>query len=103
MQMHNPPHPGCILAACFDETRTVEDSARHMGLPVTSLTDIIAGRASITPDIAILLSTVLTHNRASIWLKLQERYDAWQVDHNQELRAQVLARHHVQGASNANV
>lgn len=103
MQMFNPPHPGRILAACFDETRTVADIARRMGLPVSALADIIAGRASITPDIAILLSTVLTHNRASIWLKLQERYNSWQVDHNQELRAQVLARHHIQGASNANV
>ena len=103
MKMYDPPHPGPILTACFDETRTVEDSARRMGLAVTSLTDIIAGRASITPDIAILLSTVITQIPASMWLQLQGRYDAWQVDHNQELRAQVLARHHVQGASNANV
>ncbi len=103
MKMYDPPHPGPILAACFDETRTVADTVRRMGLPVSALTDIIAGRASITPDIAILLSTVITQIPASMWLQLQERYDSWQVDHNQELRAQVLARHHVQGDHHANV
>ena len=78
MRMHNPPHPGHILAACFDHKRTIEDTAHKIGVPVQVLTDIIAGLAPITPEIAAALHTVLTFTPPRIWLKLQERYDSWQ-------------------------
>lgn len=78
MCRHNPPHPGRILAACFDHKRTLEDTAHKIGVPVRVLTDIIAGQAPITPKIASALHTVLTFTPPRIWLKLQERYDSWQ-------------------------
>lgn len=78
MCMHNPPHPGHILAACFDHKRTIEDTAHKIGVPVQVLTDIIAGQAPITAEIAAALHTVLTSTPPRIWLKLQERYDSWQ-------------------------
>lgn len=95
MRMHNPPHPGRILAACFDENRTVEDTAQKIGVPVQVLTDIIGCKAPITPEIAALLHTVLTSTPPRIWIKLQARYDSWQLEHNSELLQQIYKRHNV--------
>lgn len=81
MKMFNPPHPGRILGACFGGGRSIESTAAKIGIPVTDLTAVIDGKAPITPELAELLHTVLTSTPPRIWLKLQERYDAWQTEH----------------------
>lgn len=103
MRMYDPPHPGPILAACFSEKRTIEDTATKMGVSVKTLTDIIEEKAPITPDIAVMLSTVITKIPASMWLQLQENYDSWQVEHNTELRNTIINRHRGNVASQADV
>ena len=95
MKMYNPAHPGRILAACFDESRTIEDTAQKIGVPAQDLIDIINGKAPITLEMAILLSTVLTSTPPRIWLKLQERYDSWQAEHNDDLRQQIFKKHKI--------
>lgn len=103
MRMYDPPHPGPILAACFSEKRTIEDTAMKMGVSVKTLTDIIEEKAPITPDIAVMLSTVITKIPASMWLQLQETYDSWQVEHNIDLRNTIINRHRGNVASQADV
>lgn len=95
MRMYDPPHPGRILAACFDENRTVEDTAQKIGVPVQVLNDILACKAPITPEIAALLHIALTSTPPRIWLKLQARYDSWQLEHNNELLQQIYKKHNV--------
>ncbi len=49
MKMFNPPHPGRILRASFNDEFTVEDAARKIGVAEQMLLDIMAGQAPITP------------------------------------------------------
>lgn len=95
MRMHNPPHPGPILEACFDEDRTIEATACKMGVPVQTLEDIINEKAPITPEVAVLLSTVITSIPPRTWLRLQERYDSWNAEHNATFRQEIFSLHKV--------
>ena len=93
MRMYNPSHSGKILAACFDETFTVAAAARQIDVPVSVLTDIIDGKAPVTPELALLFSTIFPGDTPELWLGMQADYDVWQATHNREWQAQVLARH----------
>lgn len=93
MKMHNPAHPGRILAASFDENFTVEQAAQKINVPVQELTDIMEGKAPITTEIAILLSVIFPDDSPSTWIEMQTNYNIWQIEHNQELRRQILAKH----------
>lgn len=95
MKMYNPAHPGRILAASFDENFTVEDAARKMGVSVQSLTDVIDGKASITPELAFLLATIFPWDTPELWLGMQANYDSWQATHNRQWQKQVLQKHNI--------
>lgn len=93
MKMYNPAHPGRILAASFDENFTVEQAAQKINVPVQELTDIMEGKAPITAEIAFLLCAIFPDDSPSTWIEMQADYDIWQIEHNQELRRQILAKH----------
>lgn len=91
--MHNPPHPGLALSACFDEEFTVDDAAVRMGVSVNTLLDIMEGKAPITKEIAFLLSKAIPGSNPSVWLGAQAEYDAWQAAHNHKWQNQILKAH----------
>lgn len=95
MKMYNPAHPGRILAASFDEKFTVEDAARKMGVSVQSLNDVIDGKAPITPELALLLTTIFPWDTPELWLDLQHDYDAWQATHNRQWQKLVFQKHNI--------
>ncbi len=74
--MVNPPHPGetirfeCIEANCL----TVTEAARRLGCSRSTLSRVIHGRASISPDMATALERQGWSN-ADMWVRLQEAYD----------------------------
>lgn len=95
MKMFNPSHPGKILAACFDESFTVEEAARKIGVSVQTLTDIMDCKAPVTPELALLFTTIFPGDTAELWIGMQADYDKWQAEHNQEWRKQTLKKHHI--------
>lgn len=95
MRMYDPPHPGLVLAENFDENFTVADAALKMGVPVQALTDIIEGKAPITPEIAFLLAGLFPYEPPEQWLELQADYDAWQANYNRQWQMQVLKKHNL--------
>lgn len=68
-------HPGEILKDEL-ETRGVnqKDFAATIGMPASVLNDIINGKRSVTPDIAILFEAALGKDAGS-WLRLQAERD----------------------------
>jgi addiction module HigA family antidote len=85
MRMHNPAHPGKILAN-YLQGRSVTEVARHLGVTRPALSRVLNGRAGISADMALRLSEAFNTD-ADLWLRLQAQRDLWLA--SQKRRAKV--------------
>jgi addiction module HigA family antidote len=81
MLMHNPPHPGEVLRElCIEPLGlTVTDAAKALGVSRNTLSKVLNGRASISPEMAVRLSIAFNTTSES-WLNQQLQYDLWQAE-----------------------
>ncbi|ODV42366.1 XRE family transcriptional regulator [Cupriavidus sp. UYMMa02A] len=92
MRMHNPPHPGEILHDLWLEPLglTITDAAVALDVSRKTVSEIVNGRASISPEMAVRLEMAFGKSAAS-WLAHQAAYDLWQVDQRRaDLHVQPL-------------
>ncbi|MGH8302186.1 MAG: HigA family addiction module antitoxin [Steroidobacteraceae bacterium] len=78
-RMHNPPHPGEILADTVlreDGGLTVTDFAKRLGVSRVALSRVVNGRAAVSAELAIRLAAALGGSAES-WLNMQVAYDLW--------------------------
>ena len=61
MRMHNPPHPGEIIKGLWLNPMgiTITQAAKAIGVSRKTLSKIINGQSSITPEMAVRLSIAL--------------------------------------------
>jgi addiction module HigA family antidote len=79
MPMKNPCHPGSLIKADIDELGlSIVEAARGLGISRQQLHSVIAGRASVTPEMAIRLEKALG-STADTWLRMQMNYDLAQI------------------------
>ena len=80
MQMHNPPHPGEILQGLWLEPMriSITDAATALGVSRKTLSKIVNGRGSLTPEMAVRLARGFGTSPES-WLAHQAAYDLWQL------------------------
>lgn len=93
MNMHNPPHPGEIIKSlCLEPLGvSVTEAAKALGISRKTLSAIINGRASITPEMAVRLSIAFDTSSES-WLSQQAQYDLWHAEHSRKrLKVKRLA------------
>jgi addiction module HigA family antidote len=77
--MKNPSHPGSLIKADLDELGwSVVDAARALGISRQQLHAVIAGRASVRPEMAVRLEKALG-STADTWLRMQMNYDLAQI------------------------
>jgi len=78
MLMHNPPHPGEIIRElCLKPLGlTVTETAKALGISRKALSDLLNGRAGISPTMAIRLAKAFDTTPES-WLEQQMQYDLW--------------------------
>jgi antitoxin HigA-1 len=77
--MKNPSHPGGLIKADIDELDlSVVEAANALGISRQQLHSVIAGRASVTPEMAVRLEKALG-STADTWLRMQMNYDLAQV------------------------
>ena len=71
-----PSHPGEILRHEFLTPLglTQRGFAKHLGIPLQRLNEVILGRRGISPDTAWLLSQAL-RTSPEFWMNLQANYD----------------------------
>lgn len=79
MEMHNPPHPGealredCLVPLGLSVTK----AAKWLGVARPTLSELLNGRAGVSPEMAIRLEQA-GWGVAEGWLRNQASYDLWQ-------------------------
>jgi addiction module HigA family antidote len=78
MALYNPPHPGELLwSLCIEPLGlTITAVAKSLGISRKTLSEVINGKSSITPEMAIRLSLAF-NNKPEMWLNHQQQYDLW--------------------------
>jgi addiction module HigA family antidote len=78
MQMHNPPHPGKVIRElCLEPLNlSVSRAAQGLGVSRKALSQLLNGRAGISPEMAIRLAKAFGGSSES-WLLQQIQYDLW--------------------------
>lgn len=81
MSMYNPAHPGEILRDLVIKPLdlTVTDVSEHLNVSRKTLSKVLNGRGSITPEMALRLELVFKKPNADHWLRLQNAYDLWKI------------------------
>ncbi len=76
MPMKNPPHPGrTVLHDCLEPLElTVTAGARALGVTRPTLSNVINGKAGISPEMAIRLEKAFG-STADTWLRMQAAHD----------------------------
>lgn len=90
MRMHNPAHPGKILAS-YLAGRSVTEVARHLGVTRPTLSRVLNGRAGVSADMALRLAEAF-HTEADFWLRLQMQRDLWEASQKKRPKVKPLAR-----------
>lgn len=82
MALFDPAHPGELIRETIEGLReetgqklTVAEIAEGLGTTRKTLSSIINGKQSVTPEMAIRLGTAFPNTTAEFWLKVQEKYD----------------------------
>jgi addiction module HigA family antidote len=84
MGMHNPPHPGEMLRSMLPELNVkIAEMARRLSFSRETLSRVIHGHSSISPDLAVRLERSGL-STARFWLALQMNYDLWQAEHREQ-------------------
>jgi antitoxin HigA-1 len=83
-----PTHPGEILREDVlpHLHLSVSEAARQLRVTRQTLHRILAGRAAVTPEMAIRLGK-FCGNGPGLWLRMQQAYDLWYAQ--RRLRAEV--------------
>jgi antitoxin HigA-1 len=77
--MKNPSHPGSLIKADIDALGlSIVDAAKALGISRQQLHGVIAGRASVTPEMAMRLEKALG-STADTWLRMQMNHDLAQI------------------------
>ena len=78
-----PPHPGILFAEhvlpeLAGGRHTVGDIAALLGVSRRTLHRVMAGKASVTPEMALRLGK-LCGNGPDLWLNMQAAHDLWRL------------------------
>lgn len=78
MSMHDPPHPGEFIREVYIAPFGVSTRKVAAGLAVSTstLTRLLNGQSSVSPEMALRLSKALGRSPES-WLALQDQYNLW--------------------------
>jgi antitoxin HigA-1 len=77
--LKNPSHPGSLIKFDLDELGlSVVEAAKALGISRQQLHSVIAGRAGVTPEMAVRLEKALG-STADTWLRMQMNYDLAQI------------------------
>ena len=86
--MHNPSHPGRILAN-YLAGRSVTEVAAHLAVTRPSLSRVLNGKAAISADMALRISEAFGTD-PDFWLRLQAQRDLWAASQKKRVKVKPL-------------
>ena len=89
MRMHNPAHPGEILAV-YVGARSVTEMAHHLRVSRVALSRILNRKAGISADMALRLADAF-NTEAEMWLRLQAQHDLEIASRKKRPKVRLLA------------
>jgi hypothetical protein len=80
MLMHNPPHPGTLLREMWLKPlkMSVTKTAALLKVSRKTLSEIVNGRATVTPEMAVRFELAFGKSAES-WLAHQAAHDLWTI------------------------
>jgi antitoxin HigA-1 len=96
--MHNPPHPGEVLANTVlgDGRLTVSEFARRLGVSRVALSRVVNARAAVSANMALRLADALGGSPES-WLHMQVAFDLWRASKRRRPRVRPVSRQELSG------
>lgn len=91
MRMHNPPHPGEVIREYLGDV-SVSEAARHLGVGRVTFSRVLNGKAAVSPEMAVRLAAALGTSSPEVWLRLQAKFDLWQVQKQNKICVAPLPR-----------
>lgn len=81
MPMKSPPHPGLTIRHdCIEALGlSVTQAAKGLGVSRQALTNVLSGKSSISPKMAVRLEKAFG-STATAWVRLQANYDLSRID-----------------------
>jgi addiction module HigA family antidote len=78
MTMHQPPHPGEFIAEVYLKPNGLSgrELAGMLAVSASTLSHVLKGESSISPEMALRLSKSLGRSAES-WLAMQSNHDLW--------------------------
>src|SRR5688572_15569910 len=82
MALHNPAHPGELIKETIEALReetgkslTIEEVATGLATTRKTLSSIINGKQSVSPEMAVKLAAAFKNTIPEFWLRVQNNYD----------------------------
>jgi addiction module HigA family antidote len=89
MRMHNPPHPGEVIREYLGEM-TVSAAAEHLGVSRVTFSRVLNGKVAVSPEMAVRLAAAFGTSSPEVWLRMQAKYDLWQIHKRHIIRIDPL-------------
>lgn len=85
MVIHDPAHPGEVLKVLIVDSlgQSITEVSEHLKVSRKTLSKVLNGRGTITPEMALRLELAFKKPSANHWLKLQISYDLSQTRLNE--------------------
>ena len=97
MSMHNPAHPGKLIADILENGKltigkSITALAGHLGVTRAALSRVVHGKAAVSAGMALRLEEALGV-KADMWLRLQAQRDIWEATQKKRLRIASVVSH----------
>ncbi|MEZ5436602.1 MAG: HigA family addiction module antitoxin [Pseudomonadales bacterium] len=85
-RMHNPPHPGSLLAdVILPETGlNITQAAQALDISRKTLSAILNGRQGVSAEMALRITKAFGGD-PQMWLSMQDSYNLWQAKQSVDL------------------
>ncbi|CAH0297025.1 XRE family transcriptional regulator [bacteria symbiont BFo1 of Frankliniella occidentalis] len=85
MKMHNPPHPGAIVADNIEALNmSLSDVAKALDVSASNLSRLTQEKIAISPEMAVRLSKVIGSS-PEWWLRMQDAYSLYHAEESIDL------------------